>query len=212
MKKIALFLVLTACAPRAGESLLSETLDGAKEADQSDPIAAASVIITSKDGVPLCNGVLLSDGMIATAASCADGKPDRFRVNANGAALVPVLEVIKAEQIAFLKVKFEALPQTSRAIELAAGGTNVDGTLRLATFLRNSNKVAVAPGKIDQPESLPGYLALRLDAGGRLSEKQLGSGIYADKDGKTVLVGLFTKPLKRGNIVFVEDMRGRAVR
>jgi hypothetical protein len=43
----------------------------------------------------------------------------------------------------------------------------------------------------------------------KLSERQLGSGIYADLDGKPVLVGLFTTSSKRGNVVFIQDVRGK---
>ena len=202
--------ILTACTHATSETT-TEVLDGAQEAAAGDPIAAASVLITDPDGVPVCNGVLLGDGLVATAAACADGKAEDFRINAGGTALLPVLKLTQADDVALLRVKFDALPQTSRAMTLGPGSARIDGTLRLATFLKNQ-KLAIAAGKVDQPESLPGFMALRLDAGGKLTEKQLGSGIYAEMDGKPVLVGLYTTKSKRGNIVFIQDVRGRELR
>ncbi len=209
---LAAVVLAAACAPKATEAQLTEAFDGAREAELGDPIAAASVLVTAPDGAPLCNGVLLGDGMIATASACVGSKAEKLRISAGGAALVPVLEVIKTDQVALLRVKFEALPQTARAASLAAGGTSVDGLLQIATFVKNGEKLAIAPGKIDAPESVPGYLALRLDSGGRMSVRQLGSGIYAVQDGKPVLVGIYATPVGRGSIAFVQDVRGRVWR
>jgi hypothetical protein len=202
-------LMMSGCAAKAVDPFTSVSFDGAGEPVQGDPIAAASVLVTSSDGAPLCNGVLLGDGVVATAAACAHKSAGDYKINARGPALLPVLELIKAEDIALLKIKFDALPENSRAVALGGGDTKVDGTLRLATYFKNGEKLAIAPGKIDPPESVPGYLALRLDSGGKLSERQLGSGIYADLDGKPVLVGLFTTSSKRGNVVFIQDVRGK---
>jgi hypothetical protein len=212
-------LALSACTSIPTTEPTNEALDNAPEVKVDDEIAASSVFVWRARGDEMrdfCNGVVLTGEFVATAASCVDGDAEDFRVGAAGATPVTVEKIMlgKGSAIAILKVKAGSLPPSLKPATLAPSSTAVSGKVSMPLYAArgkkaDSVKLTKLSGEQDVQESMPGIIAVRMVDENAMIGGHEGSGIFIEKDGHPVLIGIVSRNSWRGQTCYTQDLRGQ---